>query len=58
MNGYYKAAFNSRGLPSALPGSVNWLYLKGADNDFIAITTTSAGSVRIWKWDRKESVWK
>jgi prepilin-type N-terminal cleavage/methylation domain-containing protein len=54
---FRQAAFNPRGLPSVTPGAVNWTYLTNSQGDLVAVTITSAGSVRIWRWNATTSQW-
>lgn len=54
---FKQAGFTSRGLPNVTPGAVNWVYLTNTQNEMIAITITSAGSTRIWRWNASSSTW-
>lgn len=54
---FKQAAFTSRGLPNVTPGAVNWIYLTNTQNEMMAVTITSAGSTRIWRWNSSTSSW-
>jgi prepilin-type N-terminal cleavage/methylation domain-containing protein len=54
---YKQAAFTSRGLPNVTPGAVNWVYLTNTQGEMMAVTVTSAGSTRIWRWNTTSSTW-
>ncbi|MBS1809413.1 MAG: hypothetical protein JST84_14740 [Acidobacteria bacterium] len=56
-DGKYVATFNSRGMPSVQPGTVNWLYLVNPDGEKVAITLSSAGSTNTWRKNGSDS-WK
>ncbi len=55
---FHQAAFTSRGLPQVTPGAVNWVYLTNTRNELAAVTITSAGSTRIWRWNPTSSQWE
>ncbi len=55
---FHQAAFTSRGLPNVTPGAVNWVYLTNNRNELAAVTITSAGSTRIWRWNPTTSQWE
>jgi len=56
---FRQASFNSRGLPGpgVNPGTVHWVYLTNSQNELMAVTLTSAGSVQIWRWNSSTSTW-
>ena len=50
---FYQATFSSRGLTGGSnlnPGTVHWVYLKNTNNELMAVTLTSAGSIQTWRW--------
>ncbi len=57
----YQATFTSKGLPAtksgsmADPGIVHWVYMKNVNDDYMAITITSAGSTQVWRY--KNNSW-
>ena len=59
MTNFRQASFNSRGLPgpNISPGAVNWVYLTNEQNELMAITITSAGSIQTWRWNAATSQW-
>jgi prepilin-type N-terminal cleavage/methylation domain-containing protein len=54
---FKQAGFTSRGLPNVTPGAVNWIYVTNAQGDLMAVTITSAGSTRIWRWNATTAQW-
>lgn len=54
---FKQASFTSRGLPNVTPGAVNWVYLTNTQGEIMAVTVTSAGSTRIWRWNAASSTW-
>lgn len=54
---FCQASFTSRGLPNVTAGAVNWVYLTNTQGEIMAVTITSAGSTRIWRWNSSTSTW-
>ena len=50
------ATFNSRGMPSVQPGILNWVYLVNSNDEKVAVTLSSAGSMNVWR-QKDSSTW-
>lgn len=54
--GIYEQDFNSRGFPAVAAGTINAIYVGSNNQSYAALTISSVGGLRSWKWNSNQWV--